>query len=384
MYQTMAIVYWDTQKYEKAGPTIHKGLAVTQAWLELKPGDPYALSFHAVFLSLKGDQTLGQKDRLVFFCEGIRIREMLAGNPAGDQFTPGRSYMQLADSYDKVGEFDKSLALREKVCAIQEAQNVDADKLYESLDYWAWTCWKACLTKIPEERKQALLVKSDELCGRALAKRPGARRTLERLGGILRELGDREYNRAKQAEVDKQPEKMKTHREASLKYAERFADVSRRLAIAPELMYSTANYARSFYAIGLMQKELGKPAAARESFEKSRHIREQLVRDYPDTPFNSQLQIDLMFSRVALGEHVEAVRTADAMQQTSKSDKTVHLYRLACVYSLSVAAVAEMRGSDPLTDADCKLQTEYRDKALDALKRWHMHGNDYFAITRAD
>ena len=60
------------------------------------------------------------------------------------------------------------------------------------------------------------------------------------------------------------------------------------------------------------------------------------------------------------------------------------MYRLACIYSLSVAAVEEARAPDPLTDADKKLQAEYRDKALAALEFSHKNGNPDFAWTAID
>ena len=387
MYQTMAIVYLDTQKHAKAGPTIDKGLAVTQQWLNLKPGDAYAMSFHAAFLSLKGDSSMTEDERLKYYGETIKLREKLAGNPEVDQFTPGRSFMQLADSYDKIKEYDKSLALREKVCQEQVDKKVDAEKLYESFDFWAWTCWKAFLElDSTEARKQELLEKCEELSQRALGYRKGARRTLDRLSGVLRELGDREYNQAKQAEANKDAALAKKHADKAQVYFTKLADVARQLAIAPELMFSMSNYARSFYTIGLMQKGLGKHKEARESFETSRHVREQLVRDFGKTEYGAMLRIDLLFSRVALGEHAEAVRAADEIRARYGVAPGLAglLYRLACIYSLSAAAVEEVRAPAPLTDADKKLQAEYRDKALTALEGSHTFGNLDFAGTRMD
>ena len=71
------------------------------------------------------------------------------------------------------------------------------------------------------------------------------------------------------------------------------------------------------------------------------------------------LQIDLLFSRVALGEHAEAVSAADAIRGAPgfrPIEQQSVLYRLACIYSLSAAAVGEVRQSNPLTDEDRKLQ----------------------------
>jgi serine/threonine protein kinase len=388
MYQTMAIVYLDTQKHDKARRTIDKGLEATTAWLELKPGDAYVLSFHASFLSLKGDSTLREDERLAYYHKSMKAREELAGNPAVDQFTPGRSYMQLADTYDKLRLYDKSLPLREKVFQLQLEKGADKEKLYESADFWAWTCWKAYLELgQSKERKQALLEKAEELSRRALKFRPRARRTMDRLSGILRELGDSEYNLAKRAEAEKRPVEAKRHGDAAQRYYETLADVTRQLAVAPDLMFSFSNYARSFYALGLMQKRLGKHAEARASFETSRHVREQLLRDFGKTEYAVMLRIDMMFSQVALGEHAEAVRAADAVRNNPLNmgpGASGILYRLACIYSLSAAAVEEASAPTPLTDADRALQAEYRDKALAALEQSHRLGNTDFYGTRLD
>jgi serine/threonine protein kinase/tetratricopeptide (TPR) repeat protein len=387
MYQTIAIVYLDTQKYEKARPTVEKGLQVCKTWLDLKPGDAYAMSFYAAFLSLKGDASSTEKERLHYYHETQKLRRQLVGNEAVDQFTPGRALMQLADTLDKLHEYDESLVLRERICNLQIAKGVDNDKLYESLDFWSWTCWKAYLEIRDETRKQALLEKAVEVGERALKVRPRARRTLERLSGVLRELGDRAYNRAKEAESRMDRAATQKHADAAQVYFEKLADVARQLAVAPDFMYSLSNYARSFYALGLMQKNLGKHQEARVSFQNSRHIREGLLRDFAKTPYIVMLRIDLLFSKVALGEHADAVREADAIREASRSDPASQagtLYRLACIYSLSAAAVEESRAPSPLTPADKALQSEYRDKALTALEQSYKSGNRDFAYARVD
>jgi tetratricopeptide (TPR) repeat protein len=223
--------------------------------------------------------------------------------------------MQLADTLDKLHQYDESLKLREQVCNIQLEKGADADKLYESFDFWAWTCWKAYLDSSDEARKQSLLEKANELSQRTLKFRPGARRTLERWSGLARELGDQEYNRAKLAEVENQPVLAKQHAVAALKHYENLAAISRQLAVAPDMMYSLSNYGRSFYALGLMQKNFGKRDEARASFANSRHVREQVLRDFAGHQYVTHLQIDLLFTRVAQGEHAQAVSAADAMRR---------------------------------------------------------------------
>jgi len=223
---------------------------------------------------------------------------------------------------------------------------------------------------------------------RALKARPGARRTLERWVGIARELGDREYHLAKEAEEKNNGTLAKQHADAAQKHYQDLADISRQLAVSPDLMYSQSNYGRAFYALGVMQHTLGKHAEARVSLETSRHIREQLLRVFANHPNRDLLQIDLLFSLVALGEHVRAVNEADKIPAgpmfVSSPGARFILYRLACIYSLSVAAVEDARRPNPLTDADKKLQAVYRDKALTALEQSHALGNRDFYTTRFD
>src|SRR5205085_11087254 len=91
IYQAIAIAYLDTGKREKARGIIDKALQDTGAWLKLKPGDPYALSFHAAILSLAGDLQLDPAAAKASYLEVLKLRRQLAGNPGVDRFTPGRS-----------------------------------------------------------------------------------------------------------------------------------------------------------------------------------------------------------------------------------------------------------------------------------------------------
>jgi tetratricopeptide (TPR) repeat protein len=188
------------------------------------------------------------------------------------------------------------------------------------------------------------------------------------------------------AEANKKPTEAKKHVDAALAYYQQLADISRQLAAAPDLMWSQANYARSYYGLGLMEKSLGKHAEARVHFEQSRHIRDQLLRDFDETEYATMLRIDWLFSLVALGEHEKAVSVADQLRRDFPVGPGLSgmSYRLACVYSLSVAAVEESRAPAPLTAEDKKRQAEYRDKALTALEKSHTHGNQDFAYTRVD
>jgi hypothetical protein len=178
------------------------------------------------------------------------------------------------------------------------------------------------------------------------------------------------------------------HADAAQKYYEQMASIAQQLAVAPELMFAQSNYGRSFYALGLMRRNLGKNDEPRANFEKSRHVREQLLRDFGKSEFQPMLQIDLLFSLVALCEHVQAVSEADKLQagplflRTPGASGT--LYRLACIYSLSADAVEMARAPAALTVEDKKLQVAYKDKALTALEQSDALGNRDFAHTKVD
>ena len=60
------------------------------------------------------------------------------------------------------------------------------------------------------------------------------------------------------------------------------------------------------------------------------------------------------------------------------------LYRLACIYSLSIPAVEEARGPGTLTSADKALQTQYKDKALESLENSLFYGNRAYFEIRTD
>jgi hypothetical protein len=80
---------------------------------------------------------------------------------------------------------------------------------------------------------------------------------------------------------------------------------------------------------------------------------------------------------VALGEHAKAVTVADEIRRAYGADNNI-LYRVTCIYSLGIPAVAEARGPESLTPQDRQLQAEYRDKALASLKQALVHGNKKF------
>jgi hypothetical protein len=130
-------------------------------------------------------------------------------------------------------------------------------------------------------------------------------------------------------------------------------------------------------------KQLGRDEEARKHFEYCGLIREELLRDYPDYPLFVHLRIDWLFSLVALGEHAKAVEIADELRAKFSTDNNL-LYRLTCIYSLSIPAVSEARQPKALTAADKDLQARYRDKAVTCLEQALKHGNREFYNIRTN
>jgi tetratricopeptide (TPR) repeat protein len=313
-------------------------------------------------------QRTGQKKEAdVKYKEALDIRRELWDNPEYrkqiDRFTPGKSYTNLADSLDTHHLFNEALKVRE-----------DAYKLFgtlELLDAWCWTCWKAGFYATDYGNKKVHLAKSVELSARLHEQRPTSRGVLKRWAFVLRDLGELEYNHGKMAE--------------SQAHYRKLAEVSQKLATAPDLARQRQSFARAWYTLGIIEKKLGHEAEARKHFQRCLLIREELLRDYPDFDTYEHLEIDLLFAQVALGEHERAVKKADEIRKMHSTNNNI-LYRLTCIYSLSVPAVAEARGPSSLSPADKALQAQYRDTALVCLDRCLFYGNrEYFNIrTDAD
>ena len=136
-----------------------------------------------------------------------------------------------------------------------------------------------------------------------------------------------------------------------------------------------------------MEINLGNPPRHGRIREVPPRARKQIVRDFANSPYWVHRPLDLLLARVALGEHADSVRAADAIRQAPgfrNPEQQSVLYRLACIYSLSAAAVEEVRRPNPINDEEKKLQADYRDKALTALEQSHVHGNRDFQNTRLD
>jgi serine/threonine protein kinase len=371
MYQQIAQVNADLggpKRLAKAKEWDEKGLALTEVWLQAKPGDPAARSHRAAYVHLLGVgyQRAGNKAKAdALYKEALDARRELWNNPEYrkqiDRFTPGKSYTNLADSLDTHHLFDESLKVRE-----------DAYKefgTFELLDAWCWTCWKAGFYAKEYAQKKVHLAKSVELSAKLHELRPTSRGVLKRWAFVLRDLGELEYNHVNVADAH-------TH-------YRKLAEVTQKLATAPDLARQRQSYARAWYTLGLIEKKLGHDAEARKHFDRCRLIREELLRDYPDFDTYVHLEIDLLFAQLALGEHDRAVRKADELREKHSTNNNI-LYRLTCIYSLSIPAVEEARRPISLTLADKQLKAKYCDKALASLEQSLVHGNREFFNIRTD
>src|SRR5262249_45011236 len=299
----------------------------TEEWLRNKPGDPAARSHRAAYIHLLGvaDQRIGKKKEAdVKYKEALEIRRELWNNSEYrtqiDRFTPGKSYTNLPDSLDTHHLFDESLKVRE------DAYNQFGT--FELLDAWCWTCWKAGFYAKDAGQEFAKikvhLAKSVELSEKLHELRPTSRGVLKRWAFVLRDLGELEFNHGDVAEAQKHYRKL--------------AEVARTLATAPDLARQRQSYARAWYTLGRVEKTLGHDAEARKHFERCRFIREELLRDYPEFDTYVHLEIDLLFAQVALGEHERAVKKADELREKNADNNNI-LYRLACIYALSIPEV---------------------------------------------
>jgi len=364
------------------------GLDAADAWLKLEPENAHALSHRAqlIFsiaslLEALGNHKLGK----AMHTEALTVRRQLLGNPQVDQFTAGKSITNLADSLDVMKQFEESLKLRERVFNLYVEHKLPT---FAPLDNWSWTCQKAGEATHDYEKKKELLIKAGDLAEQAIFQRPGSRTVLARAAKIAKDLGELEYNHGKLAEKAKKMDEAERHYDEAYRHFERLATLSKRLATAPDLVERMRDYSRSFYSLGLIERERGRLDEARANFKICLHIREQSLRDYKGNLFEVNMQYDLLFALVAVGDHAQAFTLANeklGKDGTGFARVGSHnLYRLACIYSLCIPAVDEARRPMKLTPEDKQLQDVYRTKALSCLDNAYEQGYTYFSYTRID
>lgn len=383
MYQNLAQVWGSLGNADKAIAYYKKGLEAADEWLRLEPDNAHALSHRAALnFSLAGVwNSLGQYAGAdLKYAEALKARRQLLNNPQVDQFTPGKSMTNLADSLEALGRFEESLTLRERVHDLYVERKLPT---FVPLDNWSLTCQKAGEHVKDFDGRKALLTKAGELAEKALFQRPGSRVTLARAAKISRTLGQLEYDHGKLAEKANQVDDADAHFTEAHWHFANLASLAKRLATSHDLVERIRDYSSSFYMLGLIERQRGRLDKARENFQICLHIREQCLRDYKGDLFESAMQYDLLFALVAVGNHERAATLANEKIAKGRADSH-NLYRLACIYSLCIPAVEEVRRPKALTPEDKKLQDDYRTKALSCLDLAFAGGYTDFHHVRID
>jgi tetratricopeptide (TPR) repeat protein len=382
MYQNIAGVWSSLGNSKKAEEYYQKGIEAADHWLKLDPDDAHALSHRAALQFARaavwesgGRSKLARETSL----EVLAVRRKLLDNPQVDQFTPGKSITDLAESLDGLKQYEESLRLRERVYDLHVQRKLPT---FVPLDRWAWTCSQAGDHAKDYAKKKEYLTKADELNDQAIRERPGSRATLARAAKIARSLGELEYNHGKLAEKVN-PAEAARYYDTAHKHFKKLADVSKLLAVSPDLVERTRDYARSFYTLGLIDRERGRLDEARANFKICLQIREQALHDYKGNLFESNMKFDRLFALVAVGDHAQAHSAAKELHVKNMRNQH-NLYRLACIYSLCIPAVEEGCRPKALTPEDKDLQEVYRTTAFDCLEASFREGYANFFHTRID
>lgn len=390
MYQTLCSVTGDFFQDTKNQIAFDKGIRTVDAWERIRPGDAAARSYRAAFLHLRArvlSQLQKTDDARQYSQQALALRRALVGDPDVELGTKIDNVTALADSLDSLDLYEESLTLREKVCKLFEADEMQADKntlravrqrSYPYRDAWCWTYLKAGLHASDYATRKKYLMRADEMCAVLMPEREANRALRLRWATVAKMLGELEYNHGKLAEKGgKKQEAEKFFADAAIHYA-RLNRISKGLATSSELVDGLRDYARSYYTVALAEQRKGNAVKARALFEQSRRLREQTLRDYENHPIAAHLQIDLFFSQVALGDFRNVIEQLDGLELVFRDEPDAS-YRLACIYALAIEAVAESRKPGPLTLPDKRLQARLRSGALQCLQAAHDGGfRDFF------
>jgi serine/threonine protein kinase len=363
---------------DKARAWTDRALKAVDQWLVLAPDDPDALSRRAELLQLMGatryhaiSSDADKKSAAGYFAEALAIRRKLAADPEAvrviDQVAPGKLKSDLVGSLENANAFAEAFQVHDEICRERPHPAY--------LDNRAYCYVKAASITNDYARKKDYLLKADQKYTElnALMQKSGQvnRHTALRWSSAIQELIHLEKAHQNAAEVQKHLEKL--------------AMVRNMLAVSNELRVDQIRHAQVLGELARMQLAAGQHAKARASAEAARTRLEQVLSDYQDegTP---NVQIDLCRLHIELGEPGKAIRGADFLRTKHPDDKSQSSlsYRLACVYSLCIPAIAQARGKSPLTQDDQKLQAVCRDQALQCIGDAFQHGFDGFAHVRTD
>jgi serine/threonine protein kinase len=383
MYQTLCGVTSDFDEFSKSDDWFKKGLASVDQWEKLRPGDPMALSFRGTFLHLHGASLERRRkffEARPFHIEALAIRRKLMANPDADGASKANAIAMVADSLDSLEQFEEALKLREQVAKMQEK---DKEASFGSREAWCWTLQKAAYHAKDYAQRKAYLSKADQMSEELIDERPHSRNILLRWAMAAKAFGELEYNFGKLAEKDGKPDEALRCFAQAKTHFQRLNEVSRKLATADELVEGLQSYSRSFYTLGLVEELNKRPGDARRYYQTSRDIRDVALRAYSDYRNSAHLQIDLLFSQVALGELRRSMEITDEMSWTYRTESSVQ-YRLACVYALAINAVEEARKPEPLNPKDKNDQLRYHNAAIKCLQHAHDGGFSDFFHTSID
>ncbi len=164
------------------------------------------------------------------------------------------------------------------------------------------TYQKAGLHASEYAARKKYLSKADEMSRELHDERKSSRNILTRWALIARILGELEYGHGILAEKAGNADDAEKFFKAARDQYVKLNDISKKLATSSELIERVLRYARSFYTLGLALRREGKHKDADEKFRLSKSIREQTLRDYAASGNSANLEIDLWFSQLALGE----------------------------------------------------------------------------------
>jgi hypothetical protein len=382
VYQTIAHTQMEVSASGsgEAQKSLKVALKVADEWIAARPNDPAGRSYRAAVLNLFGyanSNLLNSELARKYYTEAYEIRKTLVGNEKVERFTPGKTLMDLADSLEGLDRIDETLAARkeayDKILAHIARTNGKPELAYFSLNAWCWTLQKAAqkLDDVNDyAKKRAYLDQAAEQSAQLDKLRPGGRQALARWALILSISGDMEYRLGVEAARANKDVDAKAHFDKAKQAYAKQADFNRRLTTAADLFTQRLSCALSWYDLARIEKRLGQKKQARDHFDSSRQIYEELLRDYPfgsgtyDAIF---LKADRLLPLLELGRHADVIPEADVLMVKFGDKKTTS--RLTRIYSLCIPAVEAERLPAALTAADRKLQDGYRAKALDCLQR---------------
>ncbi len=388
IYQTLCQVTLDFSDYAKSKECFEKGMENLDLWEKDEPGNPLALGYRATFLNLRGNalKAAGKLESAnKLFGESLDIRRKLVDDPKVD---PVDALAKVADSLDGLEQFEDSIKLRVKICKTlaqeeRKAKGNEYTKAKErSYPYRTALCLtyeKAAYHAADYATRKEYLTKAAVTSEELHTERESNRNILLHQALVTKMLGELEYSYGILAEKAGKDEDAKVFFAAATGHYDKLNKISVKLATSKELLDGVREYARSYYTLALAKKREGKPREARELFEISRTIREQIFHDYRGSSNSGHLELDLWFSQLALGDLGMMDEAQNKYVIVAGLGEPDLAYRLACIFALASTTIEESRNGEPLTEKEKQTQRRYRSEAFRYLQIAHDQGfTDFF------